>query len=71
MDKRVLSRMEEQKTFRNKLEMREKQTNVEPWPLRLYPNANSKEAQLKFEFLMASGHIEWIRVAPKFRTGYS
>ncbi len=53
------------------MEMREKQTVVEPWPLRLHPNADSKEAQLNFEFLMASGHtgceryVEWIRVAPK------
>jgi len=28
---------------------------TEPWPLRLHPNADNKEAQLKFEFLMASG----------------
>ncbi|KAI9810023.1 MAG: hypothetical protein M1827_006721 [Pycnora praestabilis] len=53
------------------MEPREKQTIVEPWPLRLDPKVDNSEAQLKFEFLMASGHtgceryIEWIRVASK------
>ena len=38
------------------MEMREKQTIVELWPLRLHPKADNKKAQLKIEFLMASGH---------------
>lgn len=47
------------------MDMREKQTIVEPWPLRLTPNADNEEALLKFEVWMASGDIEWIRVALK------
>ena len=39
-----------------RVEMQEKHTSVELWPLRLHLKADNKKTRVKFESLMASGH---------------
>ena len=52
------------------MKMREKNTIVEPWPLRLDPKDIGEEGKRKFELLLASGHtgyeryVEWVRADP-------
>lgn len=52
------------------LQPREKQSIMDPWPLRFNPEAEDEETKRRFKLLLVSPHtgferyVEWVRAAP-------